>query len=101
MHRTQEGQNDKGCVGIFLMSSDHGPRTRATSERGESFCYAEVGTNYPGVKFMQVHRGDESRCVILSRVLFIAEIGLIFFLSYRRSVFIEDEDARCHERAAI
>ena len=86
---------------IIERASDHGPRTRATSERGESFCYAEVGTNYPGVKFMQVHRGDTSRCVILSRVLFIAEIGLIFFLSYRRSVFIEDEDARCHERAAI
>ena len=60
---------------IIERASDHGPRTRATSERGESFCYAEVGTNYPGVKFMQVHRGDESRCVILSRVLFIAEIG--------------------------
>ena len=43
------------------MSSDHGPRrTRATSERGESFYYAEVGTIYPGVKFMQVQRGDES-----------------------------------------
>ena len=56
LHRTQVSQNDKRCVRIFLMSSDHGPRTRATSEKGESFCYAEVGTNYPGVKFMQACR---------------------------------------------